>query len=237
MPKVKIKRKSTLVDMTAMCDVAFLLLTFFILTSKFRPQDPVEITMPASVSERKIADSDIMIMQLDKEGRAFLGVDNQEVRERALVNMLKTYPYYSLKDKFGAEQIEVFKKVESFGVPFTQLPALLNGEIVNDGKHTNGLPVDSLKSPLRKNELGDWLQAFRQAHRDIAKQKFLKDNENNPAAQWDNNNYNWIRLAIKGDGLTEYPDIDKVFNTLKDRGINKFDLITNMKGGETASKE
>ena len=35
MPKVKIPRKSTAVDMTAMCDVAFLLLTFFMLTSNF----------------------------------------------------------------------------------------------------------------------------------------------------------------------------------------------------------
>ncbi|MEY4291989.1 MAG: hypothetical protein RIQ61_366, partial [Bacteroidota bacterium] len=33
MPKVKIPRKSTVVDMTAMCDVAFLLLTFFMLAT------------------------------------------------------------------------------------------------------------------------------------------------------------------------------------------------------------
>jgi len=97
MPKVKIKRKSTLVDMTAMCDVAFLLLTFFILTSKFRPQDPVEINMPASVSERKIADADIMIMQIDKEGRTYLGTDNQQVRQRALEVMLRTNPYAAYK--------------------------------------------------------------------------------------------------------------------------------------------
>lgn len=228
MPKVKIKRQSTLVDMTAMCDVAFLLLTFFILTSKFRPQDPVEITMPASVSERKIADADIMIMQLDKDGRAYLGTDNQKVRERALMNMLKTYPYNNYKDKFSAKDIETFKTIESFGVPFPQLPDLIQGKIKNDGKNTSGIPVDSLKSPVKRNELGDWLQAYRQAHLDIANEK--------AGGNLDMRNYNYIRLAIKGDGLTEYPEVEKVFNTLKDRAINKFDLITNMKGGEAASK-
>jgi|JI71714CRNA_FD_contig_121_357942_length_2462_multi_4_in_0_out_0_1 biopolymer transport protein ExbD len=228
MPKVKIKRKSTLVDMTAMCDVAFLLLTFFILTSKFRPQDPVEITMPASVSERKIADSDIMIMQIDKEGRTFLGADNQGVRGRALQIMLKS-PYYApLASKFSAESIEVFKKTESFGAPFVLLPDILSGKIANDGKHTTGLPVDSLKSPVRRNELGDWLQAYRQAHLELANEK--------AGGNLDMKSYNYIRLAIKGDGLTEYPEVEKIFNTLKDRAINKFDLITNMKGGETASK-
>jgi biopolymer transport protein ExbD len=60
MPKVKIARKSTLVDMTAMCDVAFLLLTFFMLTTKFKPNDPVVVDMPKSVYEIKLPQSDIM---------------------------------------------------------------------------------------------------------------------------------------------------------------------------------
>lgn len=229
MPKVKIKRKSTLVDMTAMCDVAFLLLTFFILTSKFRPQDPVEINMPASVSERKIADADIMIMQIDKEGRTYLGTDNQMVRQRALEVMLRTNPYAAYKDKFSTEEImTAFKKTESFGAPFPMIPDIMSGKIANDGLHTPGIPVDSLKSPVRRNELGDWLIAFRQAHLELANEK--------ADGQLKMSTYNYIRLAIKGDGLTEYPQVEKIFNTLKDRSINKFDLITNMKGGETASK-
>ena len=41
MPKVKVPRKSTNIDMTAMCDVSFLLLTFFMLTTKFKADEPV----------------------------------------------------------------------------------------------------------------------------------------------------------------------------------------------------
>ncbi len=39
MGKVKIKKKSTLIDMTAMSDVTVLLLTFFMLTSTFLDRD------------------------------------------------------------------------------------------------------------------------------------------------------------------------------------------------------
>ncbi len=46
MPKVKMPRKSTLIDMTAMCDVAFLLLTFFMLATKFKPDEPVAVVTP-----------------------------------------------------------------------------------------------------------------------------------------------------------------------------------------------
>ena len=40
MPRVKVARKSTAIDMTAMCDVAFLLLTFFILSAKPKTSGP-----------------------------------------------------------------------------------------------------------------------------------------------------------------------------------------------------
>lgn len=233
MPKVKIKRKSTLVDMTAMCDVAFLLLTFFILTSKFRPQDPVEIKMPGSVSERKIADSDIMIMQIDKDGRTYLGVDNQEVRVRAIKVMLQTPPYSGLASKFSEESIAVFKTTESFGAPFVMLPDILSGKIQNTGKFTPGFPLDpeAANNPMKQNELKAWLYAFRKAHVDMTKEKMEKEGK-----VFDMQTYKFIRLAIKGDGLAEYPQINKIFTTLKDLQIQKFDLITNMKGGETAGK-
>lgn len=230
MPKVKMKRSSTFVDMTAMCDVAFLLLTFFILTSKFRPQDPVQIDVPASVSERKIKDSDIMIVQVDKEGRVFWGTDNPDTRERTLKVMMSR----NQNVKFDQADIEKFKSIESFGVPFSQLPAMLRGEIANDGK-SPGIPVDSTKSAIRKNELGEWLFSARQAHLDRTKDNFPKK-EGREFGREDMLKFEWIRLALKGDGVTEYPKIEKILATFKEKSINKFDLVTGLKGGETASK-
>ena len=231
MPKVKMKRSSTFVDMTAMCDVAFLLLTFFILTSKFRPQDVVQIDVPASVSERKIKDNEIMIVQVDKEGRVFWGTDNADIRERTLKKMMARNPSV----KFDQADIEKFKTVESFGLPYSQLPAMLRGEVANDGK-SPGIPVDSLKSPIRKNELGEWLLCARQAHLDYTVDNYPKRHDGKVFGEAEMLKHEYIRLALKGDGVTEYPKIDKILATFKEKAISKFDLITGMKGGETASK-
>jgi biopolymer transport protein ExbD len=227
MPKVKMKRSSTFVDMTAMCDVAFLLLTFFILTSKFRPQDPMQIDMPGSVSNRKIADSNIQTVQVAKDGKVFWGTDNQEVRERALKDMATKY---DVKELNNPEYIKKFKTLESFGCGIQDLPKILSGEMANDEK-TSGIPVDSLQSKYKRNELKDWLKSCRTAHLMMTKEK-----EEKAGGVFSMKDYQYIRLALKGDGITEYPKIDLILNTLKECAINKFDLVTNLKGGDSASK-
>jgi biopolymer transport protein ExbD len=71
MPKVKIPRKSTYIDMTAMCDVAFLLLSFFILATKQKPPEVLEVQTPSSVSSKAVPDKSI-IVTLTADGRTFL---------------------------------------------------------------------------------------------------------------------------------------------------------------------
>ena len=80
MPKVKVPRKSTAQDMTAMCDVAFLLLSFFMLTSNFTQKEPVVVDTPSSISEIKIPETNIMMVLLNTEGKVFWGIDKQEDR-------------------------------------------------------------------------------------------------------------------------------------------------------------
>src|SRR6218665_1853814 len=75
MPKIKLPRKSTHIDMTAMCDVAFLLLTFFMLATKFKPEEPVQVETPSSTSTKPIPEG-FMLITLDKAGRVFFAVDN-----------------------------------------------------------------------------------------------------------------------------------------------------------------
>lgn len=218
MPKIKIARKSTLVDMTAMCDVAFLLLTFFILTSKFRPEEPVQITMPGSRAEKKIAENNIMLLTVNNDGKVFFGVDNQKVRAKMLERMMTNYPDV----QFTAKQKEQFVLTESFGVPFRLLPKLLDGEIKNDDS-APGIPVDSIASPYNRNELGDWVFAGRVADNELRKLGEIESDG--------------IAVAIKGDGATDYPKMKKVMDTLVEKKVNKFNLVTSLKGGGSEEEE
>src|ERR1700742_2498195 len=81
MPHAKIPRKSTHIDMTAMCDVAFLLLTFFMLATKFKPEEPVVVKTPSSISDIQLPDVDIMLLTVDQRGRIFFSIDNKIKRK------------------------------------------------------------------------------------------------------------------------------------------------------------
>ncbi|MEA5458360.1 biopolymer transporter ExbD [Arcicella sp. LKC2W] len=88
MPKVKAKRQSVSLDMTAMCDVAFLLLTFFMLTAKFKPEEAVTITPPTSISEKALpANAGFLTVSVGPEGGIFLGTDDKLAKDAMLERM------------------------------------------------------------------------------------------------------------------------------------------------------
>jgi biopolymer transport protein ExbD len=82
MPRIKKRRLSVRIDMTPMVDVAFLLLTFFMLTTQFQPPEEVKIEVPNSHSAFKLPDSNIMMLYIDKAGDIFMGVDQSALMER-----------------------------------------------------------------------------------------------------------------------------------------------------------
>lgn len=82
MPKHKKSRVGTRIDMTPMVDVAMLLLTFFMLATSFKPPEEVTVTLPASHSAFKVPDADVMTITVNKEGKIWLGVDNQGQMEQ-----------------------------------------------------------------------------------------------------------------------------------------------------------
>jgi len=144
MPKVKIARKSTWVDMTAFVDVAFLILSFFMMATKFKPEEPVEVTTPNSVSADKVPDKDAFLITIDKLGRIFVQIDDPNVREEIAKN-LNTTRNLGLTDA----NIKSFKNAPSIGVPFGSLKSLLSMD-PEDQKKVNqpGIPVDSTGGEL-----------------------------------------------------------------------------------------
>lgn len=81
MGRAKLPRKSTSIDMTAMCDVAFLLLSFFILTTKFKPSEAIAVTIPKSVAAKVAPTKDIVQVIIDKDGKVFLEMDDEGDRK------------------------------------------------------------------------------------------------------------------------------------------------------------
>ncbi len=75
MPKIKKKRLNVRIDMTPLVDVAFLLLTFFMMTTQFQPPEHVKIEVPSSHSAFKVPESDVLTIYVDKDGQIFMGVD------------------------------------------------------------------------------------------------------------------------------------------------------------------
>ncbi|MFM6983425.1 MAG: ExbD/TolR family protein [Chitinophagaceae bacterium] len=147
MPKIKVPRKSTSIDMTAMCDVSFLLLTFFMLTSKFRPPEAVPIDLPNSRSQIKL--QNVMTISVDKDGRAYFGLTETSTREALLTRMLNKHP----EIKLNKDQIKAFKGLDMIGFSMAEMSGVLSLNPVQYKKFKqNGIPKDSSKC-----ELAEWV--------------------------------------------------------------------------------
>ena len=159
MGRVKVKKKSTFIDMTAMSDVTVLLLTFFMLTSTFVKPEPVKVNTPGSVSEIKIPETDILQILIAPDGKVFMSMDRQSDLEQVLTAMGDQYGI-----QFTAEQINKFKTASTFGVPMKAMKGFLDLEEdkQNEVLKTAGIPCDSLD-----NQFKDWVRNARSVNKDL----------------------------------------------------------------------
>jgi biopolymer transport protein ExbD len=149
MGRAKIKRGSTNVDMTAMCDVAFLLLSFFILTGQFKPSEAVEVSPPSSVSNTHAPQKDAFLVSIDKDNRVFLSLTDDiksDIWDELVAEKnLKVTP----------EDKKNFLSTDFIGVPFNQLLQFI--QLTPDQRKNvkmPGIPTDSTN-----NELQAWISA------------------------------------------------------------------------------
>lgn len=201
MPKIKVPRKSTIVDMTAMCDVAFLLLTFFILTAKFRPSEPVMIDTPSSRAE-KDAPEDRFVISVDKEGKAYVSMSVPKSRKALLESMTVRYgsKYPQLLSLSDAQESN-FVNVEMLGNTVQELPSLLKLKSDEIAKvKMGGVPTDTANC-----QLGDWINAARTVN-------------------------DKIPICIKGDKSSSIKTIKRVIEILREREVYKYNLITTLEG-------
>jgi biopolymer transport protein ExbD len=198
---VKMTKKSLTTDMTAMCDVAFLLLTFFILTATAKIPEAMPVDTPQSTVQTKLPETDLATITIGK-GKVFFDLKGREIRKKTLELMGTKYGL-----TFTDDEKSKFALMESFGVPIEGLKSVIAMKSADRNKPglQPGIPQDSLN-----NQLKEWIYNSRIANIEV------NDKE--------------LQIAIKGDAKEEYPQIKKIMDILQDQKINSFSLVTGLRG-------
>lgn len=203
MARIKIPRKSTAIDMTAMCDVAFLLLTFFILTAKLKQEDPLHVDVPASSVKVNVPDVDMATITVG-HGKVFFGLEGTDIRKALLEEMGKKY-----NQPFTADDKAKFAVMPNFGVPMNLLKQYIELDQAQRKTYVQpGIQVDSTIN----SELFNWIYQARIVTKNLHNKE--------------------LRFAIKGDSREQYPEIQKIIDVLQKQAVNKFSLITALNQGK-----
>lgn len=200
----KMKKSSTRIDMTAMCDVSFLLLTFFVLTSTAKTPEVHPVDLPASTKETKIPTDDILSITVGQEN-VYIGIAGREDRKDILTRMGQEY-----KIEFTEEEKTAFAGLENFGADIREMKSLLGkpaSERMKEELH-KGIPYkDSLN-----NQLSSWVKNARESSWQ-RKESFLK-------------------VAIKGDANEQFGTIKEVMDILQKQRQNRFYLVTGLRSDD-----
>ena len=234
MGKVKIKRKSTLIDMTAMSDVTVLLLTFFMLTSTFLQKEPVTVLTPSSVSEQKVPTANLASVLVSPQGKVFISIagdadadlkdtwGTEALRKTILDEAVTLYnrQHPSNQVQLSAQDREAFSKINMFGVPFQVLHQFLAMSQTEQDKFISdmtqkcvGIPVNDNKDMDHLNEFQIWMRAIYNSGNNNL-QKAMKKGEG---------------IAVKADKDTPYDVVQDVLDNLQTLKMNRFSIMTALK--------
>lgn len=198
MPKVKIPRKSTIVDMTAMCDVAFLLLSFFILATKQKPPEVLAVQFPNSVSATAVPDKSILIT-ITADGRTFLMLGDETKKADVLADVNTTKGL-----GLSPAELKKWSKQEFIGVPFNQIKSYLDAAVPPSPASLPGIPTDTAN-----NQMIDWVRSITNAYRGGDQAELQK------------------MILVKGDNESKYPTFRHIKEAFKANEIFKFRIVTN----------
>jgi biopolymer transport protein ExbD len=208
MPSVKIPRKSTATDMTPFVDVAFLILSFFMLATKFKPPEPAPIATPHSVSSDKLKEENAVHVDFDSTGRVFFSVSVKKPEDEKVKRMIIENINKSRSLGLTNTEMDNFQKNTVIGVPFSELKNLLSKPIdqrLPMLQKAKGVPVDSTN-----NELAVWISTTKSTFYDY--KKSLQ-----------------VYYMIKGHNDANYPSFDGVIEAMRRADQYSYKLVTDPK--------
>ncbi len=203
------------IDMTPMVDLAFLLVTFFMLSASFRSNEPVEVDVPSSISDRIIPENIVMVT-IDKGGRVFFNMSDPEARRELLQNMSGKY-----KTALSQKQIDEFVYMSTFGCSMQELPTYLSLESEKRKLfNTVGIPSDSTK-----NQLKDWIFYGNIAALNTGKTAYEEAKMKGESPEVNDFKPKFI---LKVDGKAAYVHAQNVISTFRDLHLNNLNFVTSM---------
>lgn len=220
MAKVSKPKSAPAIDMTPMVDLAFLLVTFFMLSANFRTDEVVQVDTPSSISEMTMPEN-VVLITVDQGGRIYFGISGkEEAKQNLLKRMSEKY-----KVPFSQDQIETFGKLTDFGCTIQEMPAFLNmssedrKRYIAEGK-TMAIPADSTN-----NQLKDWINYGNIEMLAVGETAYFaaKDKGFDP-----NINEFKPKFVLKVDGKAAYLYAKKVIETFRDLHINNLNFITSL---------